>query len=139
MFPRTLITTFTLCHDVLLLDTTKYQVSEPHNFSGEFVEFGMLPDTKTPMLKLAPEKDLDQGQTFLRIEQWSYERRYAKPGNSVSRIAQAQALSMSALGPKKRTFVGIMDEAQRFTVPCFSCLGPFAGAAFPPQHSGGPA
>ena len=30
-------------------------------------------------------------------------------------------------------------EAERFTVPCFSRLGPFAGGAFPPQHSTGPA
>ena len=28
---------------------------------------------------------------------------------------------------------------ERFTVPCLSCLGPFAGGAFPPQHSMGPA
>src|SRR6516165_5470039 len=30
-------------------------------------------------------------------------------------------------------------KAERSTVPCFWTPGPFAGAAFPPQHSGGPA
>ena len=37
-----------------------------------------------------------------------------------------------------RTF-DVKTQAERFTGPCFSCLGPFAGAAFPPQLSGGPA
>jgi hypothetical protein len=52
----------------------------------------MLPDTKTPILKLAPEKDLDQGQTFLRIEQWSYGR--AAMQNSATQYPELRRLRL---------------------------------------------
>jgi hypothetical protein len=52
----------------------------------------MLPDTKTPILKLAPEKDLDQGQTFLRIEQWSYGR--AAMQNSATQYLELRRLRL---------------------------------------------